>query len=376
MRSAQVAVATAFVLATAALAVVFPLATYTLTLATLGLPHVVAELRYVDARFAPRAGRGLVRLVLVLLGVVVLLRAAGLLGLAPAGRLGLLELGVVGALAASALPALARPALEGRAGRRGLAALAPVVVGVVVVLALGAGALAGSAATLVTLAFLHNLTPVGLLAERLRGRARARALAACALAFVAAPALLASGLLHGALASSLQVDATPLASAGGLERSLGSFVPAPLVDGAWALPLFSAAAFLQVMHYAVVLGVLPRLDDGASWSRPRALAPWPRPRAMLVVTALAGLLLLPLFVRDFALARRVYGLAAAVHAWLEVPALLLAFVPDPRPLFLGAEGAQVAEGAEGAEGADAAAAAAAAATVRSEPGRSPVGVGG
>ncbi len=305
MTARVLALAVVLVVATALLAVLLPLGTYTLTLATLGLPHVLAELGYVDARFSARLGRGQLGALAGLLAGAAGLRVAGLLGLLPGPTLAALELGLVVALAGLALPALSR---------RGAG---PLGLGLALVLALAAGVVVGPAPTLVVLAFLHNLTPVGLLAERLRDAARSRALLACALVFGALPLLIASGRLHALLGAGPLLDATPFASAGGLERHLGAFVPAPWLDAGWAVPLFSAAAFLQVMHYAVVLHVLPRLEPS-----PR---PWlASPRRTAVVLAAGGLLLLPLFALDFALARRVYGVAAAVHAWLEVPILLLA----------------------------------------------------
>ena len=48
----------ALVLLTAVACVVWPLATYTTTLAVLGLPHVLVELRYVQRRFGARLARG------------------------------------------------------------------------------------------------------------------------------------------------------------------------------------------------------------------------------------------------------------------------------------------------------------------------------
>lgn len=294
--------AAAVVVVAALLAVVLPLGTYTLTLATLGLPHVLAELGYVDARFSARLARGQLGALAGLLAGAAGLRAAGLLGWLPGPTLAALELGLVAALAALALPALAR---------RGAG---PLALGLLLVGLLAGGVVVGPAPTLVVLAGLHNLTPVGFLAERLRGAARTRALLVCALVFGALPLLIASGRLHALLGAGPLLDATPFASAGGLERHLGAFVPGPWLGAAWAVPLFSAAAFLQVMHYAVVLHVLPRLEP------PRVASP----RRAALVLAVAGLLLLPLFALDFALARRVYGVAAAVHAWLEVPLLLLA----------------------------------------------------
>src|SRR5690606_7670373 len=87
--------------------------------------------------------------------------------------------------------------------------------------------------------------------------------------------------------------------------------------------------FLQLAHYGAVLHVLPRLDDAATWSPPGSLVRWPGPGAFLALTALVSAPLVASFTLDFAVARGVYGLAAAVHAWLEVPLLLLALAGGP-----------------------------------------------
>lgn len=293
------------------LAVTLPLATYALSLAVFGLPHVLAELRYVDARFGPRLGRRLRAALFGLLGAVVVVRLAGLLKLAPGSTLRLVELGLVTTLAALAVPALAR---------RGPLRLA---LGLGVVGLLAAAAFDSTITALVVLAVLHNVTPAGFLAERLRGPTRARALALCGLVFVAVPLTIALGLWHR-LPLPVDPEAVWLLPTGPLERHIGVFVPAAFASGAATLPLFSAAVFLQLAHYGAVLHVLPRLDDAATWSPPGSLVRWPGPGAFLALTALVSAPLVVSFALDFGVARGVYGLAAAVHAWLEVPLLLLA----------------------------------------------------
>lgn len=313
-RPAVALLAAAGVLLAALAAVAAPLATYAVTLATLGLAHVLAELRYVDARFAPRFGRRAGPLIVALLAGVVALRAGGLAGAVPRGALVTLELAAVALLAAATLPALAR---RGRG---------PLAVGSAVVLALGAGLLLSPGATLVVLAGLHTLTPVGLLAERLRGEARRRALGACLAVFGGVPLLIASGLPEAALAAAapalLAPDASPFAGLT-LAANLPVYVPPPLLGSDLARHLFAAFAFLQVMHYAAVLHLLPRLDDEASWTG-GALVPWPRRTWFTAGVVVAAVAVAPAFLAAFHDARSAYGLAAAVHAWLEVPALLVA----------------------------------------------------
>ena len=59
-------VATLLILTAAFLSVAFPLATYTLTLASFGLAHVFTELRYVNSRFNQRLNIDLRKKIVIL----------------------------------------------------------------------------------------------------------------------------------------------------------------------------------------------------------------------------------------------------------------------------------------------------------------------
>lgn len=292
-----------------------PLWTYALTLACCGLPHVLVELRYVDQRFAARVPRaGVWLLALGLVGIATL-RAAGIGGIGTASGRVFGELVVGAGLVALVLPLARR-------SRGGIAAVA-------LFAALALGAATAPMETLVVLSLLHNLTPIGFLAERLRGVRRTRALALCAVVFGAIPlALLLGGgeLLAGGLAMAPE-SAGPF-GAGDLDQNLPVFVPSPWLGTGFGDRLFAAAAFLQCMHYAVVLGVLPRLGGGDEARG--AVVPWPRAAWFLPVVGVAGALALVGFARDFAGTRATYGVFAAVHAWLELPVLALACGIGPR----------------------------------------------
>lgn len=285
---------------TAAAAAVAPLWVYALSLAVFGLPHVLAELRYVDERFAARVPSA-VRATLV--GLLLAIAGVRVLGLGGVGssewRFGL-ELGLGAMLVATSM-------LAGRGGSRWLGGL---VAAVLVV-----GLVSAPAVTLVLFAFLHNLTPAGLLAERLRGRTRRRALLGCAVLMVVVPIAMVT------LLPAPTVLGGPLGT-GELDAHLPVFVPGPWLGGPFADRMFAVAAWLQCVHYALVLHVLPRLGAGAVEARP--VLPWPSPRTFGPLLVVAGAAMAIAFVSGFGTARACYGVFAAVHAWLELPVLVLA----------------------------------------------------
>jgi hypothetical protein len=99
-------------------------------------------------------------------------------------------------------------------------------------------------------------------------------------------------------------------------------VPGPWLEAPWAGDLFAAAAFLQCLHYLVVIGWLPRLGAGDEPAAPKLR--WPEPRAFAGLVVASTALLAIGFLADFTGARAAYGVVASVHAWIEVPILLLA----------------------------------------------------
>lgn len=302
------------VLLTALLAAALPLLVYSTTLAAFGLAHVLSELRYVDGRFGARVGRRLRLWLGGLLALVVAERAARLADWIEGEWVTRLELVLVVALAIGALPTL-------RAASRGgklVAALA--------LAALGLGTLVHPLATIMTVAVLHNWTPVGFLAEALRGEPRREAMRACAWVFGVVPLILLTGLPgRGLDALGWHAPDLTVLPTGALAQHLWVYVPEAWRDGAFALPLFTTVVYAQCMHYAAVIHVLPGLE-GQRRDGPLSglgLAPF------LGGVVLAGAALFAYFTVDFTTARSLYGLAAAVHAWVEVPLLLMALAPVP-----------------------------------------------
>jgi len=168
---------------------------------------------------------------------------------------------------------------------------------------------------------LHNLTPVGFVADALAGGPRRRALVIAAIVFAVVPLVIASGLPFAALHRlGLAAPELTVLPVGPLEPHMRAYLPDELLGASWALHAFSACVFLQCAHYLAVIDVLPRMLQSP-----------PTTRFAWIVGALA-LAALALFIVDFADARRSYGVIAAVHAWVEIPLLLLATALPRRPI--------------------------------------------
>jgi hypothetical protein len=304
-------------LATAALAAIAPVWTYALSLLLFGLPHVLVELRYVDERFGARLPRTMITWLAIGLAGIAALRLLAVGGIGSSSMRVSAELLLGAGLVAGTVPLL----LQRRS----------VVLAGFLLFVLATGTWLDPVTTLVTLALLHNLTPIGFLAERLRGPERRWAMISCAMVFGVIPLLLltdAAPVLWTQF--SVQPEALGPFGSGSLDAQLPAFVPPPLLGTQFADHLFAAAAYLQCMHYAVVLHVLPRLAGGAETQG--ATFAWPRPRTFAVAVVGLGAVFSVAFANDFGGTRAVYAVFAAVHAWLEIPVLALACGLTPRHL--------------------------------------------
>lgn len=300
-------------MATAAVVVAVPLLVYAATLALFGFAHVVVELCYVRDRFAARISARLWIVWSALLLALVALRSLGVAGIAlPFPRIAA-ELAVLAALLVATSLALARERrVAGVLAAATLAALLFVV---------------HPAATLAFLAFVHNLTPLGFLAERWRGAERVRALLLAAIAFVAVPCWIGFGGAECLLTQFGVAGAQDPIHSGGAFLGIGepmdhyhAFLPTEWHAVSWAPRLFAVAVYLQCAHYFVVLHVLPQMAGKSSLIsnlRFRFAA-----RAALGAAVVIGAALLVRFAQSFADGRSLYGIAAAVHAFIEWPLFL------------------------------------------------------
>ena len=299
----------------AALAITAPLAVYTVSLAAFGLPHVLSELRYVDLRFGRRLEARFLWSIALLLPLIVAIRACTVFHLISS------QLGVPAELGGVALLALSCA----RGPRR------QVALALAVALTLGWATLTAPFVTAVVLSILHNLTPLGFF-RQIAPLNRRGAMMGWALAdLLGLPLLIATGWPRAGL-SHVMASATALdpLKAGRLADNLFVYVPPDLTHSIHAIDLFTASVVAQGAHYASVIVLLPllrgRLDPDA-----HGLLRWPKGAAFAVLCVAAGGISLAVFYGGFSQARGVYGLAASVHAWLEIPVLILALSGAGQP---------------------------------------------
>lgn len=293
---------------TTATAVAAPLLVYSVTLATFGLAHVLSELRYVDRRFGRRVAPARIAAMAALLAGAAAARACGVFSLVDQPATIATELSFVIALALTAA--------HGSLPRRSFA--------VIVAGTLGLATLWAPYDTTITLSVLHNLTPLAFLWEVTPRPSRPRIMAIALTVFVALPMLVATGVPR-MLLTALDVPVATLdpLNAGPLSAHLDVYAPAPLLRCASAIDLFSASVVAQCAHYAAMILVLPMLlqrrDPTAA-----GLLPWPRGIVFASIVTLASMLALQRFAGAFVEARALYGIAASIHAWIEIPLIVIA----------------------------------------------------
>jgi hypothetical protein len=284
------------ILASSWSAIAMPLTTYATTLATFGIAHVAIELRYIDSRFHARLAPNTELILIILLSSIALLRWCGILGTIAPSLAHLLELSC-----GLGLVLVATQQVWISSWRRG-------TIGIVIAALLGYGIVRDPIATSVILAIVHNLTPIGFILERQQ--------------FKTKPMMWICGLLFGLLPFLILIY--QFGSIGQLSIEVNPTYLSAFIAPSWqqlpiSYPLFSAVAFLQCLHYAIVIGLF------SQWTPPltSSLIPWLAPKYFYLLLGLVSICLFGYFQHSFVLTRAVYGVIASIHAWLEIPLLIM-----------------------------------------------------
>lgn len=285
---------------------VAPIAFFVLMISAFGLPHVLYELRYCDERFSEQASPVLLGVFGALVGTIALGRIANGAHWLSSDILVPVELGLGASLALVAAFWMRE--------RRWLGAL--------IGIAFALGASFKPIETFVVWAWLHNLTPLGFVAEITQGQERRRWMLMLSVPFFVLPALVATGIFHDLAAVLFALpELQNLSMFGAGDRPLMSFLP----PGSYDLHLFSAAVVAQSMHYVAVIILLPRLlKDKNGGGASRTLVPWPGWGMFAAGVTAVALVAFGIYAVSYTDARAAYAVAAAIHAWIELPVLLLA----------------------------------------------------
>jgi hypothetical protein len=283
----------AIVLISAFSAIAFPLTTYALTLATFGIAHVAIELRYIDSRFHQRLGGNIEPRLLWLVLSIAILRWCGIFGWIDGRLAQILELCCGLGLVLFATHHLYRTSWQKSS------------IGIAIGGILAIGIIQDPIATSVVFAIFHNLTPVGFILER-QGLKSKSMLWICLAIFGLLPLLI---LLYQFSHLPTETNLT----------HIGAFIAPAWQQLPIAYPLFSAVAFLQCMHYAVVIGLFSQWTPKQSLT----LIPWFLNTYFYLVLAGISICFLIFFQHSFVLTRAFYGVVASIHAWIEIPLLLL-----------------------------------------------------
>ncbi len=294
----------ASIISIAAVAVA-PIAAFVLMISAFGLPHVLYELRYVDERFSARIPRRPLAAIGALVGLIAAARIANGLHLVMGEAFLWIELGLGALLAFTATLLMRNNKLLGAA------------IGV----AFALGAVFAPIPTFLVWAWLHNLTPLGFVAEITEGDERRRWLLLLSIPFFVLPALVATGIFHTLANTLFQVAELQWTSVFGAgDKPLLSFLPAESTD----LNLFSAAVVAQTMHYVAVIVLLPQLLKAKQPAATNTVVPWPSWPVFAAGVSTIAAIAFGIYAVSYTDARAAYGVAAAIHAWIELPILLLA----------------------------------------------------
>ncbi len=294
----------------------FPLFTYGTSLALFGLAHVASELRFVDQRFAPRIGpRYGILLAFLLLGIIAA-RSALVFKLVPANLAYYGELSVVFLLILSVFYKI--PLSNFRSTEIALGIVATILLGIFI----------SPTLTLLIFTVFHNLTPMGFIVELVPAPRKRVALIVCASVFFLLPLLVFLGALTSLITffgiANADFSFLPL---GPLANNLSVFIPASLLKTSFAVNAFSAVVFAQCMHYVAVIYVMPRLLVHYHPSHTNSgFFPWPTNKIFWTIISGLSIVLATFYWSDFFKARAFYGIAAAVHSYIELPILLFAFL--------------------------------------------------
>ncbi|HYE77201.1 MAG TPA: hypothetical protein VEI97_04370 [bacterium] len=322
MAAPLTAAALVFLIASAAglaLALAMPIGAMVYALLACGVLHNVVELRFIGRRLGPLPGALLGQLALLLTAIAAV-RFAGLTGAFTAESARALEIALGYGLLVPIAGWLFHRDPRGQALGYGLGTLAAII------------SLALPDWHFVAIAHLHNLggaAVLTVLAFQRRHQARHLFADAMGLVMLLVPALILAGAFEGLIepnwiaGRSIAGDPIGLAAA---------YAP-PGAEASTALRWLTLFAYLQFVHYALWLVVIPWLGPRLWPAHPHSAAEpivgsrWYAPAGIIAACVFAAWMAF-----DFPTGRGVYAACATFHAYIELPVLLMLLAATRQPL--------------------------------------------
>lgn len=275
-----------------------PLPLYLVALALFGLPHVIWEMAFMRSRYAERWPLGWWLALWAVLLMQAGIRGAVWLGSYPAAS------SLIADMLALLLLALVVALSPKGAGWR-VRAAGLFLAGIVWWLLEQGDILTA----LLFLAMAHNLTPLALAWDMARDHSPARQLAWAISGLFVLPLLVLASGWAGAVIPSVAEGYAPLLD-GQVPREWG---------GPYRQALLSAIVLAQCLHYYCVIHLLPKAEVQRT-AKPVMSS------VMRICALVTVVLMLGYYINDYSDARKLYAVAAGIHAWLEWPVLLMAFL--------------------------------------------------
>jgi hypothetical protein len=290
----------------------YPIATYLSTLSLFGVAHVFIELRYIDAKYftflKKQVNVSFIFWLVNLLLAIAALRCLILLNWLPHS----IGLGLELCCGLGLVLLAARVLWQQIKVVDSLEIIVRLGVTLAIATLLVLGIVQSPITTLVILAILHNLTPIGFIYHH-PNRHHFHWFG-CIFMFGVLPLLIFCGRW---LAVSWY--SSPIMTS----YYMATFVPPALQHSQFAEPLFAAVTFCQCMHYLVVLGLFSEWTPSNSDS----LIPWMCPQWFYLAVLFVSTLFLFAFQTSFFTTRAFYSVLASIHAWVEIPLLLVLLTP-------------------------------------------------
>lgn len=275
------------------LASIAPFISYTVSLVCFGLSHITYELKFLDQYYGRKYEKPFVRIIIFFSSLFALATAISIFFGQPFDAIKFAILIVL----------LTLPILKYQ-----LYWNTPII------FLVGAGIIYFPVLTYLVFAFLHNLTPIFFLRDRLTRKRDTFSIVLCI--FIGAPIVV--GIFTFLIQNNLGFE-NFIFSANTQSMLSSHYLVETENLSRLKIAFFSSAVFLQLLHYYFTISILPRLNEvkAEKWLF------WKNSNSLFITVVLSSFILATGYMVNFSNVRDYYGILASFHAIIEWPVILL-----------------------------------------------------